>query len=250
MRSCNKTHFLVRCDGTCGFDGFCTGKKEKTSKYLLPGMTLIELVISMAIALIVILAAGLLLVAGNRTRRQGFAESQKKIKRDSQAIMLTFGNIARKSNRLNYHLYIQSGSNFIPSAPKSMTDVEVVSGDAVEFRYWDVDLDTADSHHLIDTSKTATAYALFYIDGDQLLVDYGPYPPGAVPEGGGAKNPPDTTLVLADNVSTDGAGFFSHTVQSGVGKGCVRTNVILTDPNDKEEIRVMVGSIMRNIWPR
>jgi len=122
----------------------------------------------------------------------------------------------------------------------------------VEFRYWDVELDSEDSHQLMDVTKTATAYALFYLDDDKLKVDYGPYPPGAVPEGGGSKNSSDImTTTLAENVTTDpNIGAFSHTTLNGVGRGCVRINITLTDPEDGENIRVMTATMLRNIWPR
>jgi hypothetical protein len=68
----------------------------------------------------------------------------------------------------------------------------VVSGDAVEFRYWDVDLDASDSHDLMDVTKTATAYALFYLDGDRLKVDSDPYPPGA----GSSSLPPPAAIII------------------------------------------------------
>jgi hypothetical protein len=127
-----------------------------------------------------------------------------------------------------------------------------VSGNAVEFRFWDVELDETDSHKVMDVTKTATAYALFYLKDGQLKVDYGPYPPGAVPAGGGNRNTSNiTTTVFAENVSTDpGIGAFSHTTLNGVGQGSVRINITLTDPADGESIKVMTATLMRNIWPR
>jgi len=122
----------------------------------------------------------------------------------------------------------------------------------VEFRYWDVELDSSDSHGLMNTDTLATAYALFYHEGGQFKVDYGPYPPGAVPHGGGQKHGAGvTTVVLADNVTADPTVKpFSHTTQAGVGLGCVRLNVIQTDPNSGETTRIMTAALLRNIWPR
>jgi hypothetical protein len=141
---------------------------------------------------------------------------------------------------------------FTLSVAQGPNPEEVVSGDAVEFRYWDVELDPEDSHDLMDVTKTATAYALFYLDGDELRVDYGPYPPGAVPGGAGTRNTLDiTTIVLAEDVTTDpNIGAFSHTTTNGVGQGCVRINIILTDPEDGSSTRVKTATMMRNIWPR
>jgi hypothetical protein len=163
--------------------------------------------------------------------------------------------MGRRSNRLGYTIYEVNGGTFTPAAPVTSDPQEVVSGDAVEFRYWDVGLDSTDSSDLMDPTKTATAYALFYLEGDALKVDYGPYPPGAVPEGGGSKNTSGvvTEVLLAENVSTDPnstVDAFSHTTINGIGQGSVRMKVVLTDPEDDEEISVMTATLMRNVWPR
>jgi len=104
----------------------------------------------------------------------------------------------------------------------------------------------------VDVEKLATAYALFYLDGDELKVDYGPYPPGAAPAGGGARNTAGvTTTVLAENVSTETEkGAFGHTTLNGMGQGAVRIDVTLTDPADEQTLKVMTATLMRNIWPR
>ncbi len=105
---------------------------------LLPAFTLIELVISVCAALIVILSTGILLVSGNRIWFNTYESVHSKIKQDAVSTMLAFGQMGRKSNRLNYRIYKVSGDTLTPALPASKTDVEVVSGDAVEFRYWDV----------------------------------------------------------------------------------------------------------------
>jgi len=219
------------------------------------GLTLIELIVAMMINLMVVLAVGALLVGGNRAWQNTYNSANKKLKQDALATTMAFGNMGRKANRFDYTIYKENGSNFIPALPQTSDPQEVVSGDAVEFRYWDVELDKADSYSLMDFNKTATAYAFFYLDGDQLKVDYGPYPPGAVPEGGGSKNASGviTKVLLAEHVSVDKdstAGAFSHTTVGGTGQGSVRINIVLTDPTDNETIRVMTATLMRNIWPR
>jgi hypothetical protein len=85
-----------------------------------------------------------------------------------------------------------------------------------------------------------------------LKVDYGPYPPGAVPAGGGAKNTTGvTTVVLAENVDTNGAiSPFSHNTVANAGQGSVRLNVILTDSSSGETTKVMTTALLRNVWPR
>ena len=227
-------------------------RRKKTRFGSRAGLSLTEMMVTITLALIVTLAAGSLLVSGHRAWKQSYYSVHKKMKQDALAVTLSFGNMGRKSNRINYVVYTKSGDEFTPASPKAMDTTEVVSGDAVEFRYWDVELDTSDSHNLLDTKKTATAYALFYLDGDQLMVDYGSYPPGGVPAGGGIRNTAGIiTNVLAENVSVEGdLSAFSHTVENGTGKGCVRINIILSDPDDGEKMNLMTATMMRNIWPR
>ena len=81
----------------------------------------------------------------------------------------------------------------------------------------------------------------------------GPYPPGAVADGGGYRNVSGvTTTILAENVSDNGSDIdaFSHTTLNGVGQGSVRSNIVLEDPEDGETVRIMTATLMRNIWPR
>ncbi len=215
------------------------------------GFTMVEIVVTIVIAIVLVPVVGVLLVGGHRAWSNTYISAHKKIKQDAQAVMLTFGNMGRKSNRLSYKIYNINGSSYTEAKPIG-TSAQVVSGDAVEFRYWDVGLDAEDSHELMDVTKTATAYALFYIDDDKLKVNRGPYPPGAVPVDGGGKNTNDvTTTVLAENVTVDpDMGAFSHTVVNGVGEGAVRIHITLTDPTDGESIKVMTATLMRNMWPR
>ena len=218
------------------------------------GMTMTELLVAMLLNIVVILAVGTLLVGGNRAWLNTFGSANKQIKLDALATTVAFGSTGRRANRLGYTIYKANGGTFTPAVPVTSDPQEVVSGDAVEFRYWDVGLDSTDSSDLLDVTKTATARALFYLDGDQLKVDYAPYPPAAVPAGGGSRNTAGvTTIVLAENVSTDPnstVDAFSHTTTNGIGQGSVRINVTLTDPEDNESISVMTATLMRNIWPR
>lgn len=222
------------------------------------GVTLIELFVAMAISLILILVVGILLVGGQRAWQNTYDSAHKQIKEDAQAITITFGSMGRRSNRdykptdlanSGYVLYKVKGGVFTPALTVTNNSPEVVFGDAVEFRYWDVGLDQTDSYKLMDVTKPATAYALFYIDGGKLKVDYGPYPPGAV-SAAGARNTPVTATVLAENVSAYPAGAFSHTTVSKVGQGSVKIDVTLTDPHDGQTINVVTATLLRVIWPR
>jgi hypothetical protein len=254
-----KSKNMVKCKNT--ESKYMTGHEMRHKRYQIQnrknrfrtGLTLIELVIAMAMNIIVVLAVGTLLVGGNRAWLRTFDSANRKIKRDALAATVAFGNIGRKANRLSYTIYKVTSDGLVPAKPVTSEPQEVVSGNAVEFKYWDVSLDKTDSEELMDVTKLATAYALFYIDGEKLKVDYGPYPPGAAPAGGGSRNTTGvTTKVLAENVSIEksNTGAFSHTTLNGMGQGCVRINITLTDPENDESINVMTAVLMRNIWPR
>jgi hypothetical protein len=216
------------------------------------GATLIELTTSMAVALILVLTVGVLLDGGSRAWLNAYESAHGKTSQDAHTLVASFGSLGRRANRGSYVLYDLNGGVLTPRKPPANQSEAVVFGDAIEFRYWDVPLDTSDTHGLMDATKAATAYALFYLVGTQLKLDQGPYPPGAAPNGGGSRNTTGvTTIVLADNVSVDpGSAPFSHSTVAGMGQGSVRLNVILTDPQDGRTTRVMTTALMRNIWPR
>lgn len=212
------------------------------------GLSLVELIITMLVSSVLALAVGVLLVGGQRSWQNTYAQANSKIRMDSQAIMNAFGSVGRKSNRLGYTVYTESDDEYVEAVPSGSGE-EVVYGDAVEFRFWSAD---APDVSLLDVTNTGTDYAFFYMDDDELKVDYGTCPPGAVPGGSGARNTSDiTTTVLAENVVPDPNGTFNHTVIGSVGQGCVRINVRLqADDDSGDEIRVMTATLTRNIWPR
>lgn len=220
--------------------------KQKRFRY---GLSLVELIITMMVSSVLALAVGALLVGGQRSWQNTYAQANSKMRLDSQAIMSAFGSVGRKSNRLGYTVYTESDDSYVEAITQGDGDEEVVYGDAVEFRYWSAEVPNAS---LLDVTNTGTDYALFYMDDDELKVDYGTCPPGAVPGGSGSRNTTDiTTMVLAENVVPDPNGAFNHTVIGGVGQGCVRINVRLqADDDSSDEIRVMTATLARNIWPR
>lgn len=218
-----------------------------------PGMTLVELLTAMTASLILIAGIGVLLDSGNRAWLRTYESANDQLTRDAQALVSAFGVVGRKSNRGNYVLYQINKGTLSPVSPPANQPDSIVFGSAVEFRYWDVPLNATDSYGLMDSETIATAYALFYLDGDQLKVDYGGYPPGAAPDGGGARNTAGiSTTVLAENISVaSGNPPFSHSTVASTGQGSVRLDVTLTDPNDENRtMRVMTSALMRNIWPR
>jgi type II secretory pathway pseudopilin PulG len=226
---------------------------KNRNKNIRNGFTLIEIVVAIVINMIVISGVGVLLVGGNRAWQKCYDSANNKIKQDALVTMLEFGNAGRKANRLCYTIYKNINGSYYPALPETNNPEEIVHGDAVEFRYWDEEIDSTDSLNLMDTSKMATAYAFFYIDDKKLKVDYGPCPPGAVPGSNGKKNTTGvTTNILAENVFTSDAqeGAFSHTTRNGVGQGSVRINITLKNPDNDESVQIMTATYLRNIWPR
>jgi hypothetical protein len=151
--------------------------------------------------------------------------------------------MGRKSNKTDYKLYTVAADRFFPVIPSNPE--EVVRGEARELRYWDTELDES----LMDTSKTATAYVLLYLAGDELMADYGPYPPGAINSSGRRITSDNiNTVVLARNVVSV---EFSHTTKNlaGDGKGCVRMRMVVINPSDGSTTTVVGATLMRNTWP-
>ena len=207
------------------------------------GFTLVEIAVAMSAALIVTLLAGSLIKSGQQSWNRAFNYANSKTQLDALATTITFGSMGRKSNRVDYTLYSVSSNKFEPVVPVGNPE-QAVTGEAVEFHYWDTELDTA----IMDTSITGTAYALFYLDGNKLMLDFGPYPPGGVDAlGNRFSGGSVTTVTLAENVQQL---EFSHTTRnlSGKGKGCVRMNMILMDPSDKTPTTVTAATLMRNDW--
>lgn len=208
------------------------------------GFTMIELTTAIVLAIIPILAVSVLLVNGQNAWTDIYQSTTDRVHADSQAVLIAFGQTGRKSNRLSYALYNVNGNTFSLAAPLTTHPQEVVTGDAVEFRYWDV---SRPDKSLLDTSRSATAYALFYLEGKTLKVDRGSYPPAAVSGGSRRATNDVKTEVLAENVTRL---KFSHTTFSGVGQGAVRIDLELTNPDDGKTVSLKTSTLMRNIWPR
>ena len=209
------------------------------------GMTLVELLIGVIISLIVISTAGLLLVSGQKGWNKTYRYAYGKVQVNAIEAMIAFGSTGRKSNKSDYVLYDSDGTTFTgPVLPTDLSNpVEVVTGSAIEFRYWDGDLSDA----FMDTDVTGNAYKLFYVEDGKLIVDKGVYPPGAI-DASGNKRDPESTYILAENVQSV---VFSHTTEdmSGAGNGCIKMDLALYDAKDDNGIHVKTATLMRNVWP-
>ncbi len=235
--------------------GLVTAKRSKAGPALRnfneerseEGFTLIETVVAMAASLIVVLIVGSLIVSGHKSWIRMFNYANSKSQLDTMAATITFGIYGRKSNRMDYVLYEITGGKFTKVLPSADPE-EVVSGQAVEFRFWDTEL----NDDIMNTSVTATAYALFYLNGDKLMLDRGPCPPGAIDAvGNKLEGASVSTATLAENVANL---EFSHTTRNlaGDGKGCVRMRLTLNDPDGNPrspQTTITAATLMRNTWP-
>lgn len=240
----------------------CGTRAEKTRKKFVKtmptGVTLVELTMAMAISLLVFLAVGTLLVNGQKGWQQIYESAHKPIKQQAQFLMLSFGKVGRSANRNDYNLYTINGTTFTKAVPNPSSGQRVVFGDAVEFRYWDVELTSspADTYDLMNKNKMATAYALYYVQSGSLKVDYyrrgdGTAAVKAVNASGVRNTSNIVTHTIANRVTKkDARGIFTHTTFNGTNGGCVKINLVLTDPNDSETINVRTATFMRNVWPR
>ena len=225
---------------------------DRQSHSFRSGMTVVEMTVASVVSIILILAAGVLLDGANRAWLTAFEVVHSSESQDAQAAKAAFTSFGRRANRGSYVLYEINSGTFTAVQANPYAAQSVLYGDAVEFRYWDVPLNVSDTYAVMDTDRIATAYALFYLEGRQLKVDYGPYPPGAVSGQQGRRNTIGvTTAVLADNVTVDpDKGAFSYTASAGVGNGCIRLKATLTDPETEETTTIVAGTLLRNVWPR
>jgi hypothetical protein len=199
---------------------------------------------AMLTAAMVMATAAMLVQSGYRSWNRSYKNANGDIRLDALDTMVALGSIGRKSNKVNYRIYDVAGETYSRVLP-SVAPEEVVIGDAVEFRYWDDELDA----DLMNPNTTATAYALFYLDDGQLKIDFGDYPPGGIDEAGHRRTVDVTTVIMASNVTLL---EFSHTTRNmaGDGKGCVRMKLTLTDPDDGASKTFIAATLMRNVWPQ
>ena len=218
---------------------------KHTEIKLKAGLTLIELVTACVICSIIFLVTAALLVAGQRDWLGTFNKANKGVEIDALETMITFGTMGRKSNKVDYYVYKFDKGKFVRVTPPTQNPIQSVTGDAVEFRYWDTELNA----EIMDTSKPATAYVLFYREDDKLMMDKGSNPPGGVNTSGNRITGGNVeTAVLAEHITEL---QFSHTTRNvqGDGDGSIRMSVRFTDPNTNSDMTLKMATLMRNVWP-
>jgi hypothetical protein len=208
------------------------------------GFTLPEMMMAMAASLIVLIVVAILTFSGQRGYSQTYNKNNSDLFIGTIDTTTALGVFGRKSNKTDYRLYKLTSSKYLRAVPVTNPE-EVVIGNAVELRYWGSDLNP----QFMDSSKTGTAYVLFYLDNNCLKADYGPYPPGGVDaKGNRIKGNDVTTITLIRNVT---AVEFSHTTynMTGDGKGCVRMKLTANDPITGNPKVILAATLMRNTWP-
>jgi prepilin-type N-terminal cleavage/methylation domain-containing protein len=212
--------------------------------YQKSGFTLIEMIMAMAASLIVMLAVAILTYSGHTSWNRTYNKNNSDLQVGTIGTTAALGIFGRKANKTDYRLYKKNAETYERVVPENEPE-EVVIGDAVEFRYWNTEL----TEEVMNSNQTATAYALFYVDGNDLKIDYGPFPPGSMDTGGNRITGNDvTTVTLIRNIT---AVEFSHTTQNmaGDGKGCIRMKLTATDPVTGNPKVILAATLMRNTWP-
>jgi type II secretory pathway pseudopilin PulG len=223
------------------------------------GFSLVEIGVAVGISTILFLVVGVLLVGGQRSWNKTYESAYGQDRQAGEIAVSAFTSVGRKANCESYKIYNKSGGTFVEVAKLTSAAEEVVSGNAAELRYWDVDIDEGDTYNLMDTAKDSTAYAFFYLEDGVLYADYysdrdGTKPPQAV-TAGARRTSGVTTVTLAENVTKDpNIGIFSHTVKGSIGskkgQGCVRLTMLVGEPNSTKQNKVMSAIWLRNKWPR
>jgi prepilin-type N-terminal cleavage/methylation domain-containing protein len=215
------------------------------------GFTLIEMMVVVAIMAIPLLAVGILAAGGSKSFRQTYNSIHKEIRQDAMAVMTAFSTVARKSNRGNYKVYTIKNGVYAEAQP--LLSQEIAVGQAVEFRYWQDPFDPDNpGQQVLEVSNTGTHYALFYLDGKELKVDYGTVDGGVGGVVGATRSSARVirTVVLTRHVDlTRTSDLFSHSVVGGAGQGSIRVNMILTD-EEGEQVEIKTSALLRLSWPR
>ncbi|MCK5171928.1 MAG: hypothetical protein KAR47_00965 [Planctomycetes bacterium] len=216
------------------------------------GVTLVELITTMIIAVIPLSSVTVLVIGGQHSWGKTYLSANRKIKSDAEASCAMFGKLGRKSDGENTALIASLGKDSRSGGIGSIS-VSNSYGTGIEFRYWDTPQQyttTASKGGRVGrsgiiaattTAKTGivpTEYARFYLSSDDKLnLDYGPYPYDTM------TRQVTRTVVIAENVTRV---KFHRTIENNVGHGCVKMEITLRDPNDGKVITMKTATLMRN----
>jgi coenzyme F420-reducing hydrogenase delta subunit len=200
------------------------------------GFTLLELMTTIVITVIPISVVGILLVGGQRNWNQTYLSVNKQIKIDAQTAASVFSKIGRNASRFDSVIMSESGMESIPD----ITEEDFLSGQVVEFRFWQPRPVGKGSRSNPKPADQPTDYARFYRDpvDNTLNVDYGPYPYKI--------RIVASTRILARNVVSL---EFNQMGFNGVKQNCIRMNLVLSENKiveSEDNITVMATALMRN----
>ena len=215
------------------------------------GFTLLEMTLAVALSAIPMLAVGILLSGSSRTWQRIYDDAHSPARQDAFAIMASIQRIGRQANVLNYTIYRINGNAFLPAKPAQ--GQTTAAGQALELRYWAdaFDPQNADSD-ILEMDNTGTHYALYYLDGRKLMVDYGQVvnATGGVRNNNRNTNNIIATHTLSDNVDIQrNINIFHHMTSGGQGSGCINTDITLSD-DDGVTVDVKFSTLIRSAWPR
>lgn len=225
-------------------------KLTERSRKCRRGVTLVELITTMVIAVIPISSVTVLVIGGQHSWGKTYLSANRRIKSDAENSCTIFGKLGRKSNCDDTALIASTSGSGVASSSTS-------DGTGIEFRYWErPQQSTPTSRGGSRNSRTnrgnaylanstnsqmslvPTEYARIYLGGDdKLKIDYGPYPYDSM------TRQVTRTVVIAENVTRV---KFHRTIENNAGQRCVKMAITLRDPNDGKIITMSTATLMRN----
>lgn len=216
------------------------------------GLTLIELMTAMVLGVIVMLPVAIVVESGQKSWNKSYNTANCQSQLDSISAITSFCSFGRKSNKNDYYVYSVTGTGSNRTYTQVMpvgNPEQNLTGQAVEFRYWSTNLTAA----MLTATSVADSYALYYVDSNQLKVDFGTSTGGPT---GGAINAAQhrvtgnnvNTVILASYVTSVA---FTHTTKdlAGDGYGSVRMQLVINNPADGQTKPFLAATCLRNIWP-
>ena len=226
------------------------------------GVTLVELITTMVIAVIPLSAVTVLVVGGQHSWGKTYLAANRRIKLDAENSCTIFGKLGRKSDCDNTALIVYSSKSRGSSGTANISTLHTY-GTGMEFRYWEQAQQSTSSAGrdgkggrggrvgrsgrgsiTIPNSTTSpaelipTEYARFYLGSDdKLKIDYGPYPYDSL------TRQITRTVVIAENVTKV---KFHRTIENNVRQACVKMEITLRDPTDGKIITMSTATLMRN----
>lgn len=232
-------------------------KLTERSRKCRRGVTLIELITTMIIAVIPISSVTVLVIGGQHSWGKTYLSANRRIKSDAENSCTIFGKLGRKSDCDDTVLIASAARASRSSRGPGIADSTISYGTGIEFRYWERPQQSTPTSrggnrngrtnrgnaYLANSTNSQmslipTEYARFYLGGDdKLKIDYGPYPYDSM------TRQVTRTVVIAENVTRV---KFHRTIENNAGQRCVKMEITLRDPNDGKIITMSTATLLRN----